>query len=69
MTIIDFYPCTGFGSEGRTASLNINGKISTGHGATDEEAVLEALIDSGLSFDAAFDRVGATLADATINRC
>jgi hypothetical protein len=54
---IDFTPCTGWGSKGRTATLrDADGvAIAYGHGETDHEAVLEALIGEGMPFDAAFD--------------
>lgn len=54
---IQFAPCTGFGDEGRSATLfDINySVVGTGYGSTDDEAVIEALMDAGLSFDEAFD--------------
>jgi hypothetical protein len=54
---VQFAPCDGFGDEGRSATLlDAAGEcIGGGYGATDDEAVLEALVDAGLSFDAAFD--------------
>lgn len=66
---IDFIPCDGFGAGGRTASLrNRSGEcIAFGHGADDREAVLEALIDAGFSFDAAFDSHGEMLKRTRLN--
>jgi hypothetical protein len=70
VTNIDFTPCTGFGAAGRSANL-IDAKgnsIGVGYGATDEEAVLEALVASGLSFDQSFDLVSETIKNAYICR-
>ena len=68
--LIEFVPCAGFGSLGRSANL-LNPKglsLGIGYGANDEEAVLEALVASGLSFDQAFDLVGETIQQAQIYR-
>ena len=64
---IEFTPCTGFGTIGRTASLRDtdNETIDCGHGATDEEAVLQALLGMGHDFDTAFDCVSTVLGNAT----
>lgn len=63
---ISFTPCTGFGDEGRAATLfDATGEvIGTGYGATDDEAVVEALMDAGMTFDAAFDARAAVMAAA-----
>lgn len=63
---ISFAPCTGFGDEGRSCTLtNEDGAfVGIGYGATDEEAVCEALMDSGLTFNVAFDKVGETINNA-----
>lgn len=60
---IMFAPCTGFGEVGRSATLmDCSGEvIGTGYGETNEEAVLEALMDTGMSFDDAFDTHYAVL--------
>lgn len=65
---IDFYPCSGFGSQGRSAALYIEGGVllGIGYGATDEEAVLEALEAAGVAY--AFDMVGETIKNAAIYR-
>jgi hypothetical protein len=67
---IEFIPCTGFGSFGRTAVLKglNDAQIGVGHGATDEESVLEALMDSGASYDQAFNLVSKTISQAKIYR-
>jgi hypothetical protein len=67
---IEFTPCTGFGTVGRSANLlgGSGGSIGIGYGQTDNEAVLEALMHSGLSYDHAFDLVGETINQATIIR-
>ena len=66
---ISFMPCTGFGNAGRLASLYADSMpIGAGAGETDEEAVLEALVDGGMTFDAAFDAVYTVLQQATITR-
>lgn len=63
---IRFAPCTGFGEEGRTATLyNEAGEwVAMGCGATDEESVCEALMDSGMSFDEAFDNFAKVIKNA-----
>ena len=49
ITKIEFHPCTGFGDVGRSACLYVDQKdIGIGYGATDDEAVAEALADAGL---------------------
>jgi hypothetical protein len=67
---IEFIPCTGFGSFGRSATLrdSDDAQIGIGYGATDEESVLEALIDLGASFDQAFNLVSKTISQAKIYR-
>jgi len=49
--LIEFVPCTGFGLVGRSANLldPRGNSLGVGYGVTDEEAVLEALMASGLS--------------------
>lgn len=68
MTIqtIHFAPCDGFGTEGRSATLMVSefDSIGLGYGETDDEAVTEALIDSGLTFDQAFEARAALMASA-----
>lgn len=66
ITRIDFRPCTGFGGEGRSATLGTaDGKqLGIGFGATDDEAVAEALMDSGLSMGEAYDAVGDVMRNA-----
>jgi hypothetical protein len=67
---IEFTPCTGFGAVGRSANLldGFGGSIGIGYGATDNEAVLEALMASGLSYDHAFDLVGETIKQSQVSR-
>jgi hypothetical protein len=61
----EFSSCTGFGSEGRMVVFRSTDKdICSGAGGTDDEAVLEALLDLGFSYDDAFDLVGITLHNA-----
>lgn len=67
---IQFSPCTGFGGEGRAASL-VDAKgntVGTGYGATDDEAVAEALMDAGLSIGEAYDAVESVQRSAAIVR-
>ena len=66
---VDFIPCDGFGDGGRTATLRDGSGdcIAFGHGADDREAVLEALLDAGLSWNAAFDSHGDVLMRARLN--
>lgn len=54
---LQFAPCDGFGDAGRSATLfNAAGEVvGAGYGETDDEAVIEALTDAGMSWDAAFD--------------
>jgi len=68
--LIEFVPCTGFGLVGRSANLldPRGNSLGVGYGVTDEEAVLEALMASGLSYDHAFDLVGETIKQAQIYR-
>jgi hypothetical protein len=63
---ITFAPCTGFGDAGRSCLIRFtDGRPDAlGAGETDEEAVCEALMDSGLDFGAAFDLVAETLKTA-----
>jgi len=64
---IEFTPCTGFGNAGRTASIYLLDGSATpfyGHGETDEEAVLEALVGGGIEFDRASDLYGPVLRNA-----
>ncbi len=63
-------PCTGFGGEGRNACLvNAAGDaIGSGAGATDDEAVAEALMDAGLSLGEAYDVVDTVIRAARIER-
>ena len=69
MNKIVFTPCSGFGSQGRTACIQFqDGREFSGHGETDEEAVLEALINSGLSFSRAFDQFDTVLREAAVSR-
>lgn len=54
ITKIEFHPCSGFGDAGRSACLYADGKdIGIGFGATDDEAVAEALADAGLDAELA----------------
>ena len=68
VTHIDFTPCDGFGSTGRTATLldSSGAVLAFGHGEDDREAVLEALIGEGYTFDAAFHWHGTVLSRATL---
>lgn len=71
---IEFTACTGFGTKGRTASIRtIEGDMvdlnAYGHGETDSEAVLEALVSMSLDFDAAFDMFSSVLRQATRVTC
>ncbi len=54
---IQFAPCDGFGDAGRSATLldDAGEVVGTGYGETDDEAVIEALTDFGMSWDDAFD--------------
>ena len=64
---IEFNPCEGFGSEGRSATIWHIGSESWGFGvgATDEEAVLEAMLDAGVSFEVACDECDALIKSAS----
>lgn len=66
---IDFTGCEGFGTKGRTATIRtIEGETvdinAYGHGETDTEAVLEALVAMGYTFDEAFDAAWTTIKQA-----
>ena len=54
---LKFAPCDGFGDAGRSATLlsDAGECIGIGYGETDDEAVIEALVDAGLSWDDAFE--------------
>lgn len=66
---IEFYPCSGFGTQGRSAALYAGGvEVAVGYGATDDEAVYSALLNAGLSDGQAFDSVGAVLRQSIIVR-
>lgn len=63
--VIEFSPCTGFGANGVTAVLSHCGKAwGMGHGSTEDEAVLEAMIDAGVEYNKAFDNYGLVVANA-----
>jgi hypothetical protein len=65
-----FSPCEGFGTEGRTASIYdaSHKHLGDGHGETDSEAVVEALVAAGLDFDKAFDLHFDILKTAALRR-
>jgi hypothetical protein len=59
ITKIEYSPCAGFGAHGRTASLYSGAVcVGAGHGATDAEAVTEALAAAGMNYDDAADAAG-----------
>jgi hypothetical protein len=64
---IEFNPCEGFGSYGRSATIWHIGFESWGFGVggTDEEAVLEAMLDAGVSFEVACDECDALIKSAS----
>lgn len=67
ITVIEFRPCTGFGTVGRSASLSIGREeVSIGYGATDDEAITEALANWGVPH--AEDWAGAVKKNARIYR-
>lgn len=54
ITKIEFHACSGFGDSGRSACLYVGDKdVGIGYGATDDEAVAEALADAGLDAELA----------------
>lgn len=74
---IDFAGCEGYGTKGRSATIRtIEGEVVTGKdasgrttyaygdGETDTEAVLEALVGLGYTFDQAFDAAWDTVKQA-----
>jgi hypothetical protein len=63
--IIDFSACEGFGTSGLTATLYHCGSVwGSGHGSTEDEAVLEAMLSAGVKFDTALDECGKVIANA-----
>lgn len=65
---ITYTPCDFFGIVGVCATLNSTVDGPCGYGETEDEALVEALMDSGLSFDAAFDAYGDVRDSAEIAR-
>lgn len=64
--VLEFSPCDGFGQSGRTVTLFHCGAVyGSGHGGTDDEAVLEAMLNAGVDFTTALDQCGLVIATAS----
>jgi hypothetical protein len=66
--VIEFSGCTGFGDVGRTCAIVLptGDKVGYGNGASDADALIDALCFEGWTFDRAFDQAPAILKSATV---